>query len=382
MYYDRPEKRKTPRAKPAPKKAAPKRTAKAAPPKPAPKKRPVKKDTRVRTAVYERKQKKTVKPVRRENTARHPLRKLLCLLLLLLIAVPVILYFVPQKSLSNRSPASFGAINTLPEGCTHVLLIGLDKNGTASSRSDTMIIASVGRDGVWLTSLMRDTGVTIPGYSGTHRLNAAYSYGGADLLLKTINGNFGFDLTSYIAVDYESFPPLIDILGGVDIASVSAAEVKEINNNVYDVLRRRYDAGQYTKEEAAQLYEKEKLDGSGNLHLDGLQALGYARIRKTDSDYGRTNRQRKVLSAAFTKLKSSAARPLRLLRFVNKGLHSIETNMSVFELISLGEKALFTGSIAQLRLPADGTFKDDGGMFYNVDYKANYKRFIEFVYGK
>ena len=380
MYYDRPQKKKKKATK------APARNTRsgsvAISKKPQVKKKPVKKPLPRKKAPV----KNTKRSAAGQNEWRtqnsHPLMKFICFVLLIVILVPVALYLLPESALNHRSAEDYGKGFGLPDGCTNVLLIGLDKNSTSSSRSDTMVILSVGGGRVCLTSLMRDTGVSIPGRDGTHRLNAAYNYGGAELLLKTINTNFGFDLTSYIAVDYESFPPLIDILGGVDISGISAAEVREINNNVYDVLRRRYDAGQLTQTEATAQYNAEKLSGSGDMHLDGLQALGYARIRKTDSDYGRTNRQRKVLSAALGKLKASIKNPVRLVRFAVKGLSGIETNMSAFELIALGEKALLSSSVAQLRLPADGTFKDEGGMFFNVDYQANYKKFREFVYGR
>ena len=376
MYYDRPQKKKKKATK------APTRNTRsggvAVSKKPPVKKKPVKKPLP--------RKKPPVKSKAGQNEQRkrngHPLMKFICFVLLIVILAAAALYLLPESALNHRSAEDYGKGFGLPDGCTNVLLIGLDKNSTSSSRSDTMVILSVGGGRVCLTSLMRDTGVSIPGRDGTHRLNAAYNYGGAELLLKTINTNFGFDLTSYIAVDYESFPPLIDILGGVDINGISAAEVAQINNNVYDVLRRRYDAGLLTQAQATAQYNEEKLSGSGDMHLDGLQALGYARIRKTDSDYGRTSRQRKVLSAALGKLKGSIKNPVRLVRFAVKGLSGIKTNMSTLELIALGEKALLSGDVAQLRLPADGTFTDTGGMFFGVDYQANYKIFREFVYGK
>ena len=376
MYYDRPQKKKK-KATKAPARN-PRSSGVAVSKKPPVKKKPVKKPLpRKKPPV---KSKAGQNEQRKRNS--HPLMKFICFVLLIVILAAAALYLLPESALNHRSAEDYGKGFGLPDGCTNVLLIGLDKNSTSSSRSDTMVILSVGGGRVCLTSLMRDTGVSIPGRDGTHRLNAAYNYGGAELLLKTINTNFGFDLTSYIAVDYESFPPLIDILGGVDINGISAAEVAQINNNVYDVLRRRYDAGLLTQAQATAQYNEEKLSGSGDMHLDGLQALGYARIRKTDSDYGRTSRQRKVLSAALGKLKGSIKNPVRLVRFAVKGLSGIKTNMSTLELIALGEKALLSGSVAQLRLPADGTFTDTGGMFFGVDYQANYKIFREFVYGK
>ncbi len=317
----------------------------------------------------------------RPRASRHKrhliLKTLLALILLLALGLGA-LYALPVSSL-GRQPAP-GAALPLPGGYTHVLLIGADKDSGGTSRSDTMIIASIGERGVLLTSLQRDTGVSIPGRSGLNRLNAAYAYGGAELLLETINRNFGLDLSLYAQVDYEGFPLLIDALGGVDVEGVTAQEAEQINHNVYELLKRRLNEGSLTLTEAQNEFLKRRLLTGGNLHLDGEQALGYARIRKTDSDYGRTARQRKLLRAAFAAVKCSG--PIRLLRLASAALKCIDTNMNPLQLLSLGEKALLSSQVEQLRLPIAGSFTDSGGMFYNVDYDKNHDAFVSFVYGK
>ena len=308
---------------------------------------------------------------------RHiALKAALALLLLVVLALGA-LYFIPVSTFGAQSAP--GASVQLPGGYTHVLLIGIDTNADKTSRSDTMMILSVGKGRALLTSLQRDTGVTIEGRSGLHRLNAAYSYGGPELLLRTINQNFGMDLSLYMLVDYDSFPELIDLLGGVYVEGIKDKEIEYLNHNMRDVLRRRYEDGRMTREEIYLLYLKEELTKGGDLHLDGLQALGYARIRKTDSDYQRTERQRRIISAALRSLKSAG--PVTAVRFASKAIQCVETNMNFVQLLSLGEKALLTTRIEQMQLPATGTFTDEGSMFYNVDYAKNHDLFIEFVYG-
>ncbi len=287
------------------------------------------------------------------------------------------LYVLPVGRLGSQSAP--GAALPLPSGYTHVLLIGADLDGGGTSRSDTMIIASVGAKRVLLTSLQRDTGVNIPGRSGLHRLNAAYAYGGPALLLETVNRNFGLDLSLYAVVDYESFPPLIDVLGGVYVDGVSDAEAEQINHNVYELIKRRLNRGEVSLEQAKAEYLREALAKGGNLRLDGAQALGYARIRKLDSDYGRTARQRKLLKAALDALKSAG--PVKLARFARRALNAVDTNLNLMQLISLGEKALLSSSAEQLRLPVGGSYTDEGGMFYDVDYGKNHNAFMSFVYG-
>ena len=308
---------------------------------------------------------------------KHFLSKACALFLAGVFVLSLLLYFLPVGLFGSRSKDMYLANNDLPSGYVHVLLVGVDVDSTGTSRSDTMIVASVSKGDIKLTSLLRDTGVTIPGRSGKHRLNAAYAYGGIDLLLKTVNQNFGLNITRYAIVDYDSFPKIIDKLGGVTL-TVSDAEANEINDNVRGLLymdvkngKREYDAGY-------QLYLDEILKKGGeNLRLDGLQTLGYARIRSLDSDYGRTNRQRKVLSAILSQVKKH---PLKLIGAAGTALGEIDTNMNTLEIASIALKGITGGVPEQTRLPVSGTYTDNGGMFENVDFKANLSRFLDFVY--
>ena len=369
MYYDRPRKRDKRKSESKRSGSAAKRTAASA-----------------RRAAASRKGRAALKrvsaPPKRVLQApkkkRHLLLKGFLALVLVLVLLLTGLYLIPVGTLGSQTAP--GATEHLPSGYTHVLLIGADIDAGGTSRSDTMMILSVGDGSVKLTSLQRDMGVSIPGRSGLHRLNAAYAYGGAALLLETINRNFGFDLSMYMLVDYDSFPVLIDLLGGVDIAGISDQEISPLNHNVRDILWRRYQSGQMTQEEIYLRYLKDELKQGGDLHLNGLQALGYARIRKTDSDYMRTSRQRKILSAALSQLKRSG--PVTMVRFASKAMDSVETNMNFAQLLSLGEKAVFASKVEQTRLPVSGSYRDEGSMFYNVDYRKNHDAFIAFVYGE
>ena len=370
MFYDRPKKRnKAARERERAEKARP-RARKAAADK---KNRRGFAASRKPAAKKAAPQKRNPHP-RRRHTG---LKLALCVLLMLFLAFGA-LYVLPVSALGRHQAP--GAAVPLPSGYTHVLLIGADMDASGTSRSDTMVICSVGEGRVLLTSLQRDTGVIIPGYSGLSRLNAAYHYGGAKLLLETVNRNFGLDLSLYALVDYDSFPPLIDALGGVDIAGITNEEANQVNATIYELLLRQYKQGVLNKEQAQKEFLRLQLKCGGDLHLNGAKALGYARIRKTDSDYGRTLRQRKVLSAAIRSLKSSG--PFSVTRFALKCFRALETNMNTLELISLGEKALFSSEIQQFRLPVNGSFTDSGSMFYDVDYARNREEFLFFVYGQ
>ncbi len=305
-------------------------------------------------------------------------------LLLWLIALAALfafaLYILPAGAFGSHDKELFSANNKLPDGYTHILLIGVDVDAAGTSRSDTMIVVSIGDGKLKLTSFMRDTGVAIPGRSGTHRLNAAYSFGGAELLVKTINHNFGLNITRYASIDYSGFSEIIDLLGGVE-ANVTPEEMVEVNRNMASNLTYRHQNGEFTYDEARKLFLKQELKVYGDkTHLSGLQALAYSRIRKIDSDYMRTQRQREVLSAAAVKLKGLVKKPVTLVRTFLSVKRLIKTNMGTLEIMSLGEKALFASAPETLRLPVTGTFTDDGGMFKAVDYRRNREEFIRFVY--
>ena len=359
MFYDRPEKRRGADRAPAPK---PKKQAKSV-------KKPPKPDRA-------RREKKRSQP--QKKPSRHLLLKFAALLLAAALLVGGGLYILPVDTFGSHT--AYGATQQLPGGCAHVLLIGLDLDAAETSRSDTMMILSVGKGGVKLTSLQRDTGVYIEGYSGLRRLNAAYAYGGEEGLIRTINQNFGFDLSRWATVDYDSFPGIIDALGGVYISGISGDEAAEVNSNMREQLLRKYRAGELGQDEVLEIYYANELKSGGDYTLSGIQALAYSRIRKTDSDYGRTNRQRKLISACVDRLKTF--NPVTLIRFFRAVKGGVKTNLTTPELLSLGEKALLAGGVSQTRLPVNGSYTDDGGMFYDVDYKLNRAAFISFVYGK
>ena len=179
----------------------------------------------------------------------------------------------------------------------NILVIGNDyrkeKNYTASGLTDTMIVATMDlkHNTLKMASLMRDCYIEIPGY-GYNKLNAANSYGGIELLYKTIATNFNIELDGYVEVGFKAFTDAVDAVGGVEL-ELTESEVEYLNttNYIRDKKSRNVKVGKQT--------------------LNGAQALGYCRIRKKGTtvnglrdDYGRTWRQRTVINAIFEKVKS------------------------------------------------------------------------------
>ena len=169
----------------------------------------------------------------------------------------------------------------------NILLIGCDKANGGSSRSDSIMIASVNKSTGRITvcSILRDTHLYIPGEREA-KVNAAYAWGGANLLIQTIEHNFGIKIDDYATVNFEMFTALVDGLGGVDV---------EVTEDEADYINNRHRYGREKKPDA--------FESGESVHLNGYQALWYSRIRKLDSDFMRTQRQRKVISAIASKVK-------------------------------------------------------------------------------
>ncbi|MBP3380902.1 MAG: LCP family protein [Ruminococcus sp.] len=252
---------------------------------------------------------------------------------------------------------------------TNVLLIGSDSRGGERGRSDTMMLVSINKrtDEITLTSFMRDCYVDIPEY-GWDKLNASYSYGGADLVMDTIEANFGIKIDNYAAVDFVSFANIVDAVGGIEI-DVSEAEIREINT----ILQAEVN-GLMGDDALDDLLD---VDDDGKIKLNGKQALSYARIRYVgNADFERTERQRKVIEMIFNKVKDIG--PSVISQVSDEVLPNVTTNMTTGELymLSLRVPFLFGYDIQKLQVPAENSFHGDstpsGDALIIDDFDANY----------
>ncbi|MBQ8920882.1 MAG: LCP family protein [Oscillospiraceae bacterium] len=260
----------------------------------------------------------------------------------------------------------------------NVLLIGTDARGDERGRADTIMLLSFSRHNhtMTMTSLMRDSYVNIPGY-GANKLNAAYAYGGATLLMDTIINNFGIRVDEYICVNFSAFVHLADAVGGVKV-KITDKEAQAINailqTEVNEIM------GDDPKADF--------LPSGGTFVLNGKQALSYSRIRKVgNADFERTERQRNVMELILDKLK--LLKPSALTRLLKNALPEFRTNISSGRLYWLSLKLpyeLIFYDKQSLRLPADGTFDDqtapDGQMVLAVDFEANRKIYEKAVKSK
>ncbi len=248
----------------------------------------------------------------------------------------------------------------------NVLVIGTDTRDPDEERgrSDSMILVSMNSrtHQIYMTSFMRDAYVDIPG-QGSAKLNAAYSYGGPELLMDTIEENFDVHIDDYVMITFAACAAMIDAVGGVDL-EISDREAEAVNEILISEVN----------EIMGDDREDDLLEGGGKLKLDGKQALSYSRIRYVgNADFERTERQRTVMSQVMGKVKSN---PFRLFSVCMGALPKMTTNMSVLSLYGYAVSAplkLATYDMAQQRVPADGTYQgaDIGGeSVLQVDFDA------------
>ncbi len=257
----------------------------------------------------------------------------------------------------------------------NILLIGCDaRSKTGRGRSDSMILLSINKNTkrVIMTSFLRDTWVEIPGV-GPQRLNAAYFFGGPNLLMKTIEQNFHIRIDKYARVNFFSFIDAIDEIGGVTI-NVTDEELEYLNDYV------KHEDGLLGKDPSADL-----LSDSGKHTLNGVQALAYARIRYVGTDFARTQRQRTVMEEMFKKAKGMSLTELD--GFLEKVLPNVTTNLEkgeIFSLILHASEYLDYERTDQ-SIPNLGSFKNmviDGMMVLGIDFEKYSKELKESIYGK
>ena len=251
----------------------------------------------------------------------------------------------------------------------NVLLLGTDERSeeySDNARSDCMMILSLNRKThkIRLTSLERGIGVPIEGQEDDW-LTHTFAYGGAALTLKTIQECFDLDVDRYVRVNFNAFEQIIDAIGGVDI-ELTALEAQGLNGEIY--------TNAITRNEVHE----------GWNHLDGYDALQYARQRFIDSDWQRIERQRNVISAAFEKVKTMSV--FEWNNLLDTALPLVKTNFTKSEITSLLMDAPgFTNSeIEQMTIPADGTYgsktTSDGRSLLDLDWETNIQILKKFIY--
>ncbi len=239
------------------------------------------------------------------------------------------------------------------ENVTNILLIGEDLRDTATEErgnTDVMIIISLNKEQktITMTSLMRDMYIWMEQYYESNRLNSAYWHGGCEYLEQCIEDYFQIDIDRYVRVSFQEFITVVEALGGIDMY-VSDEEAIGMHDPMAE--QNKY---------LGNPRETDWLWKGGDLHLNGNQALAYARLRYVgNSDWERTERQRRVIKEVITKSKNMSL--LQIDSLLNDVLPNVHTDMTDGEIASilLDVFDYLEYDVQEVRIPADGYYSNE-----------------------
>lgn len=243
--------------------------------------------------------------------------------------------------------------NQVMKGYTTIALVGIDSRDDklkSDWNSDTMIIASINNDTkkVKLVSVYRDTylclGEDEDGNNSYGLANSAYCTGGAKKMINMLNKNLDMNISDFVTVNFQAVAETVELLGGIDV-EMKKEEVVHLNN--YCVETSEVTGMDYTPLEEIE----------GVQHLNGVQAVAYARIRKTSgNDFRRAARQREVIYKIVEKAKNSSIATLNTV--LDKIFPMIYTSLTEKEILSMGMNMLSYDIEDQTGFPFDHLYGD------------------------
>ena len=239
----------------------------------------------------------------------------------------------------------------------NVLLIGADsRNGTNTGNTDVMMLLSLNRKTkkITIASFLRDSYLYVKGDSHDYctKLNAAFSMGGPDCLIQTIENNYKIEIDNYVMVNFKTFEKIIDEMGGVEVPKIEQFE-SDYNFNKHGI----------------------PLPVGENVTLDGAEALCFVRNRSCygEGDIRRSQNQRIVIDSIMNKVKSASVSDLN--RYIDILMPQVMTGFKKSEIISIGSKAIMGGwagyERSSLQVPSDDNCQQgSAGMWiWVVDYQ-------------
>ena len=209
------------------------------------------------------------------------------------------------------------------KGYWTVALFGVDSRDSSVGKgnmSDVIIICNINQETgeIKLVSLFRDTYLNVDDKNGYNKINQAYFVGGPKQAVEALNRNLDLQIQDYMTFNWKAVANAIDVLGGVDI-ELSKAEFYYINSFITETVK-------------ATGIGSHQLTHAGMNHLDGVQAVAYGRLRLMDTDYARTERQRKIIAQAFEKAKKADFQTLYTL--IGTVFPQVSTSVWVDDLVS------------------------------------------------
>ena len=274
------------------------------------------------------------KPKTKSKALKIFLRILLAILIIIVILAGVAAGLVANKlgkiNIEEIDKTAIGISEETKEelsGYRNIALLGIDSRADdygLGNRSDCIIIASMDQKtkNIKLLSVYRDTYMQVEehGKQVLDKVTHAYSYGGAQNTLKSLNTNLDMNISEYVTVNFDAVIAAVDAMDGVTI-DIDSSELKYINDYI--------DATSKTSG-----IKSSNITKTGKQKLDGVQAVAYSRIRYTaGGDYKRTERMRTVIEAMLSKAKTLSVGQLNKL--VDTILPRVSTNISATEILGL-----------------------------------------------
>ena len=308
------------------------------------------------------------KPKKRKSKIRRAIKSIFLILVLLAGMGTALIYHTFSKVNYNET----GHGNNVyldrsklmqSDKVKNILLIGVDRrNEDENSRSDTMLLLSINTETkkILLTSFMRDSYVHKPGHKDA-KLNAACTWVGAQLVMDTIEYNFNIKIDNYMLIDFAIFESVVDGLDGIEV-EMTEKEAKYMRDAVH----------------------LSDIEAGESVELDGEEALWYCRIRKLDSDFMRTKRQLKVMTAIIDKC--TKTNPLKMYEILSSVIDEVETDMSAAKLTGISINALLRYlhyDIEQGSVPEKDTWENakvNGQSVLRIDLGENIDYLKEFIY--
>lgn len=311
--------------------------------------------------------------------------EIMVLLVLLVVLYGVMTLGKTQRIKVDEEEIAKNFNNTVQEneamkGYRNIALFGVDsRKGKLGKgeRTDTIMIASINQDTgeVKLCSIYRDTYLNL-GNDSYNKCNSSYAKGGPELALTMLNSNLDMNITDFVTVGFDALIETIDLLGGVEI-DVHENEISHLNN---------YQMSMFSVDENTPLNENiVKVTQPGMQTLSGLQATAYCRIRAVGNDFGRAERQRKVLMACMEKAKQVS--PAKLVEILQTVMGNVATSLSVDEMAEVLSEVTKYSIVANDGFPFEetrttATIGQKGSCVIPVDLETNVVKLHEFFFGQ
>lgn len=273
------------------------------------------------------------KEERKKRLRKRRRRRILVLVteVIILAALCVVAYGIFKLGKLNHLSLNVDNNGWTQDGYTNIALFGSDSRGDTDevgengepTRSDTIIIASLNNETkeVKLVSVYRDTMLE---QEGQHydKANVAYAQGGPEEAVSMLNRNLDLDIQDYVSVNFLALADVVDLLGGVDM-DLTDEEVVHMNNYCVE-----------TSEVTGKDYEKIEPEVAGTYHLNGVQAVSYARIRYTaGGDFTRTERQRLLIEKIVEKVKDAGI--IKMNKIIDTVLPEVSTSLTSTEILKM-----------------------------------------------